>query len=352
MAHNLEITADKTASFAFSQQIGSAWHNLGTPLDGLSTAEEILAACRGDYTVSKHKILAEDPMVPGRMMETDRFMTVRQRPVVIDSNGVTGGENHVLGVVGSQYEVIQNQEALELALGLVTDVADRFGFDIDAAAGLVDCAGVLRDGKQFFATIPLPPVVLAPNDQADLHGRNLVVTTGHDGGTALQLVNSYVRAVCANTVDWALRSSERAVSVRHTRNADTRIVEAKSQLGLLLDAEEEFKKIALELMGSECSFAAVEGIANLLWPTPEVGETDRQRENREVRMATLREIWEGDTAVGAVGSNRWAAFNTLSSYFEHRQPTSMNRSERAVVDGAFGVNLHRVGQLLLADATA
>lgn len=347
MAHMIETTSDGVASFAYSQQIGTAWHRLGRPMDGLSTIDEILVAARADYDVSVHPIEVQDPDDPTRMMETDRAFTMRRRPIVIDDDGVSGGDNHVLGIVGKGYPVFQNREVLEATLRLLaTPEWQAMYGDIDSAK-FIDCAGVLRDGKEFFATIPLPAIVLDPDGVADGVARNLVIATGHDGRTAWRSVNTGTRGVCKNTVEWAMEDRHRVVTIRHTSQIDVPTIDVKHTLGVVLTADEKFQEIAYQMLGADASWATVERMADKLWPRKD-GESDRVKNKRDARLTTLQGLWESPKNSGGVGSNNWAVFNTFSEYLEHHAPTRLDRNERAISQGRLGNNLHRIARELVA----
>lgn len=349
VAHEIEVTADEQASFAYSSQIGSAWHKLGVALPGLSNVDEILAACRGDYEVTKHRVVVEDPDVNGRLMPTDAWYTMRTSPTWFDSKAgeFKGGDNEVLGVVGGDYRVIQNRTVVELGLALADMTPDQPG---------VDCAGVLQNGRRFFVTIPLPPLVIDPKGINDVHGRNLVATTGHDGRHSLQVVNSITRAVCANTVAWALRGSTQQVKIRHTGRVGDSVASVKSKLGLLLSADEEFQLIAEQLLGQEASWSLVERIHDRLWPL-KPRASQRSNTLRDRRLSTLEELWVSDRNSGGVGPNRWAALNTFTEYFEHQarikgKDTTSARAERAVTSDRFAERVRSLTLALMQDSTS
>ncbi len=354
MAHELEITADGNTSFAYSKQHGSPWHHLGTPIDGLSTVEEILVACRGDYEVHKATLMTPEPMIDvsgatvinnAKLLDTGKHYTWRTRPIFIDQEtGIPGGgDAQVLGVVGKDYTIVNNDKVGELARQLAGALPGE---------AAVDCAGVLNDGRRFFMTIPLPDVVLDPDGAADLHVRNLVVTTGHDGNWALQMVNSTVRAVCANTVTAALNQRRWAVSIRHSAgaaNIDQGTV--KRALGLTEVAGDEFRRLGEVLLSLPATMDTVKLVHDGIWGKDLTADTDRKRTTRATRMAKLEVLWNSETNTGAVGANRWAALNTFSEYFEHQASFSgmkaaNARAIRATEGKGLNNRVNEVSQLL------
>jgi phage/plasmid-like protein (TIGR03299 family) len=311
MAHELELTGDGVASFAYSKNYGDPWHRLGTPLDGLSDVDTILQLSRADYEVHKATLLTPDPAPSRRdgigrpMLDTGSSYTWRTRPIWIGDDGQPrGGDRHVLGIVGNDYPVVQNRQLTELALRLVGALpGDR----------TIDCAGVLDDGRRFFLTIPLDDIVLDPSGVADVHGRNLVVSTGHDGHWAINFVHGIVRAVCANTVQAANDSAHWLVTIPHRGKFDPDRISLQRALGLAERGGSVFEETAVKLLGMPASFDVVVSTHDRIWGAA------RAKSIRVNRLNTLETLWTSDTNVGAVGANRWAALMTFSEYFEHRQ---------------------------------
>lgn len=341
MAHQLEITADGEASFAYSGKVGSAWHQLGVEMEDLSTVPEILAACRGDYEVHKDQLRAVDPMDDMNTIPTGKSMTWRERVEYAEDGSIIGADRQVLGVVGDDYRVIQNESAVRLGLELA-------GLAPDSPS--IDCAGVLNEGRRFFVTIPLPEMVIDPNGINDRYGRNLVVVTGHDATQALELVNGFTRAVCANTVGAALRSSQLKIKIRHVGNGELPIHEAKTKLGLVLSAEEEFQQIAYGMLEHDANDNFVEKVCDKLWKLPE-GANERTVYNHDKRKQEIEVIWKSDRCSGRFGENQYSVFQALTEWMEHRQhivgkSNEYNRAYRATHSPDFNRRVHKLADLL------
>lgn len=340
MAHQLEIAGGQ-ASFAYSGKIGSAWHKLGVELPDLSDADEILAACRGDYMVHRDKLLAVDPTGTGEAIETDAYMTWRERYNYDEEGTPTSTSKQVLGIVGSDYKTIQNRSVVGLGLTLAGMAPGEQG---------IDCAGVMYDGRRFFVTIPLPELVIDPEGIADRYGRNLVLVTGHDATQSLEIVNGFTRAVCANTVAAALRGSQHKVKIRHVGNTEATMAEVKKGLGLMLSADETFAEIAHTMLDMEGSWSLLERVADKLWPLKD-GANDREKTNHHARLTKLQGIYDSDRGAGGVGHNRYAIFQTLTEYMEHDQHivgknTQYNRAQRAVASPGFNTRVHTLAKVL------
>ena len=137
--HELETFADGTTAFASARL--SAWHQLGTVTQDTMKAEEIMAAARlGDWGVRTIRTVGIDIVngVEVQIPADDKRMTVRRNPVT--------GETEYLGIVGTDYTVVQNEQCAEMLDRLVDQVGGAH----------FETAGSLRRGKSVFVTMKLP----------------------------------------------------------------------------------------------------------------------------------------------------------------------------------------------------
>lgn len=124
-----------------------------------------------------------------------------------------------MGVVGNDYEVIQNVNAFSF---FDTIVASRKGI-------LYGTAGALGKGERIFITAKLPDYIKVGRD--DLIEQYLFLTTSHDGLGSITAAFTPVRIVCQNTLNGALKSSSNTVKIRHTASAAEKLKGAQQILG-------------------------------------------------------------------------------------------------------------------------
>jgi phage/plasmid-like protein (TIGR03299 family) len=126
----------------------------------------------------------------------------------------------VLGVVGKDYEIVQNVDAFEF---------------FDAIVGgdegiLYETAGALGKGERIFITAKLPGYVRVGRE--DLLEQYLFLTTSHDGFGSITAAFTPIRVVCNNTLNAAMRNHTNAVKIRHTASANDRLKTAHQLLGI------------------------------------------------------------------------------------------------------------------------
>jgi phage/plasmid-like protein (TIGR03299 family) len=125
----------------------------------------------------------------------------------------------VLGVVGKDYQIVQNRDAFSF-----------FDSIVGGDGMLYETAGALGHGERIFITAKLPDYIRVGND--DLIEKYLFLTTSHDGSGSITAAFTPIRIVCANTLNAALRNQTNTVRIRHTSNAKQRLEQAHKVMGI------------------------------------------------------------------------------------------------------------------------
>jgi phage/plasmid-like protein (TIGR03299 family) len=306
----LERNEKTGASFAYRAEGGAPWHKLGLPLSGYQTTDAMLQAAYADYEVTINPMFIMSP--EGELVEVEgQFATARTNPHT--------GEYQALGTVKGRYTVLQNREALERALAVV---------GASGGDAVIDTAGVLFDGRRFFASIDLGTLVIDPMGVNDKIGRFLLVQTGHDGTTALTYANTDVRAVCNNTVTAGIATAQRVFKAKHTPNVEARMEEANTVLNLSTTWAKEFEKMANEMLAIPMSAGKFDRVIDSVLSEADA-DTDRKKANRDEAVTLMKSIYAGPKNVGKVGENGWAAWNAVVEYFDHFRPAK-DDMERAL----------------------
>lgn len=210
MAHNLNYN-ETTGEHSFFSVKEKPWHGLGQIVDQYPTSAEAIAFAGLDYQVQKTNLLATLPADENDQTESTvpvggYFATIRT------------DTNTVLGVVGREYQIVQNRDAFTF-------------FDSIVGDGIMyETAGALGKGERIFITAKLPGYIQVGAD--DLIEKYLFLTTSHDGSGSITAAFTPVRIVCANTLNAAMKNMTNVVKIRHTSNAKDRLRTAHKVMGI------------------------------------------------------------------------------------------------------------------------
>ena len=157
------------------------WHKLGVVTPDVMTAAEAYKLSGLDWTVELEPVWVGAEDAEALIVAEDKFGSVRYK---------NGKPESVLGIVGAQYQPIQNLEMFDFAEALLDDGRAKY-----------ESAGSLRMGRTVFALIKLEKEVVIDGDE---HVPYLLLANSHDGSSAFRALTTPVRVVCMNTLRLAI----------------------------------------------------------------------------------------------------------------------------------------------------
>ena len=213
MAHNINYN-EQTGKHSFFSTKEKAWHNLGQIITNYPTSAEAIKHAGLDYEVEKRKlftssgeIILDNQTIQNKIEVPNYFCTVRT------------DNDAVLGVVGKDYQIVQNRDAFSF-----------FDSIVGGDGILYETAGALGKGERVFITAKLPDYIRVGND--DLIEKYLFLTTSHDGSGSITAAFTPIRIVCNNTLNTAMNNKTNTVCIRHTSNAKQRLEQAHKVMGI------------------------------------------------------------------------------------------------------------------------
>lgn len=217
MAHHLFYN-EQTEKHSFFSVKEKAWHGLGQIVEDYPTSTEAIRYAGLDYTVEKRPLFTNS--LPNGLNEMAESIAFPQIHVPHYFATVRTDNNSVLGVVGKDYEVVQNADAFQF-----------FDAIVGGESGIkYETAGALGKGERIFITAKLPDYIKV--GKQDLIEQYLFLTTSHDGFGSITAAFTPTRIVCNNTLNAALRNHSRGIKIRHTASANDRLKQAHTLMGI------------------------------------------------------------------------------------------------------------------------
>lgn len=204
----------------------------------------------------------------------------------------------VLGITGSRYEIVQNEQAFEFLQSLH-----------DGARW--ETAGAFRGGRIVFGTLAFDhDFVLDPTGVADVVKSYLLVNTSHDGSTGIAGGVTPVRVICQNTLNVAMKNIKQTFKIRHTMGAEERMrVEAEvwRQANTYMDSFQQEAQTLFQTAATDKQyFEIVEGF----YPKPEK-DVKGSLKKWETQMEKFTQAWKGAPNAG-IKNTAWGVFNGLT----------------------------------------
>ena len=253
---------------------------------------------------------------------------------------VRGDTGRVLGVVGNRYMPVQNRDAFLVLQPL-----------IESGLATWETGGSLREGRDVWGLIKFNFDDQSFGDFFKEQGLlpYAVVSNNHSGKKALTLMETIIRIVCANTLGAAHSAANyaggKAIDIRHTQNAETRLIEAA--MLMWSDILRRYNQVRVEYETLQQTYLTRYNFNELVldavapWPEdkPHVKKnTDFVFERVDNKRNALVNLWYEGTGHSGDPS-AWDAYNAVCESFEHDPllwATGKTDHLQSLVDGTLG----------------
>lgn len=262
------------------------WHGLGTMVQEAPTSAEALKLAGLDWTVEAR----------------DMWLNGGYEPIPGYKANVRSSDNKVLGVVSNKYRIVQNAEAFAFTDALI-------GGDVH-----YETAGSLLDGKKIWLLAKLPDSEVC-GDKTETY---MCFSNTHDGSGAVRVCMTPVRVVCNNTLNLALDTAQRAWSVRHVGDINTKLVEARQCLDMANKYMDELATRADQMANTTVSDARLREVLDSLFPEAD-DMTDRQKRHvQDMKDGYMVCMMAPDLV--KFRNTAWGAVNAMSDFVTHSAP--------------------------------
>jgi len=198
--HNINYNTGVERHAFFSAK-EPAWHKLGIVVDNALNSEEAMKAALLNYEVLKLPTIVKVDGTDIRVPNTNVIVR-RDTKAILNSPGDTVTDN---------YEVVQNYELFKYLDDL-----------IGGKYAVYETAGALGKGEVIFATLKFPNN-LRVGDTDDVINQYLLLTSSHNKSSSIVVTFTDVRVVCQNTLNLALKGTNKRIVIRHTKNARNKL---------------------------------------------------------------------------------------------------------------------------------
>jgi phage/plasmid-like protein (TIGR03299 family) len=289
----------------------TTWHAIGKSVEECKNMEQVLKASGLDYIVTKEPVYNFDGVNFAQI--PNRFITTRS-------------DGHTYDVVSDKYEVIQNRDAFDF----VNYMGEEFKFEkaAETASGMVYIIGKLPD----------------VNILGDAFTPHVIFRNGFDGKVKITAAISPLRMVCQNQFNFAFKNAANATTIRHVRNAESKLAEARETLRLSADYMEQLNLMAEHFAGMKMSKDRLERVVKYLFPIPEDTAINAfKRKNLEDNRAAFLKAHEAEDNANFRGT-AWGLVNAYTDFITHKEPAGKrdNRFEGKFVNTTFKVSMNPI----------
>lgn len=261
----------------------ATWINIGTDIREANNVNEALAISGLDYNVVKQNIY-----LPNGALVPKKFATVQE------------GTDNVFGVVGDNYELVQNRDAFEFIDGIIPE-----GLEFVKA-------GSTKDTVYIIAKLPEHYVL------GDEFVPYIIFQNSHNGFSTLRAAICPLRIVCQNQFAMAFKKADNFISLRHSSSVHERMLEAQAVLTSAANYMDTFSKEAEELAMIKLSEAKQTMLINNFFAIPEDASQRKINNMMEKRDEFMVALNQEDNR--EYRGTAWGMMNAFADYVTHLNP--------------------------------
>ena len=227
-----------------------AWYETqGVTLDNVTSLDVALKLSGLDFEVEKKPVYFNSTF--GMTNEAGKNLPPKFTKIEGQFTTVRTDTMQPFGVVTDAYEILQNRDAFDFLDSLVVEGA-KF-----------ETAGFFKkNGAASYITMSTEPMTIL----GDKFDPFMMISNGHDGGSAVKVCLTAIRAVCRNTAILALKKASNLVTVQHSKKMYDKLLVAQEVLLSNTKYMEELKIVAEELAVKPFSEEAFEALVRKLYP--------------------------------------------------------------------------------------
>ena len=257
----------------------------GNCIVGAVNSEQAIKLGGLNYEVEKREIYTSDGiLVP------NKFATIRT------------DTNQVLGVVGKNYNIVQNSEGFAFVDELVQEGAEY------------ECAGTYNNGAGAWMCAKTESVKILDDD----FDPYILFTNSFDGSGTIKAMFTPVRVFCSNCFVRAEKQSTYKISIRHNKDVKDRLMIAKDTLLANSNYVQEIKQFSEDMAVASFTKQDFMDMSEML-----VGEdleaTPVMQERANIAKAELLAAYNQDDLQN-FNNSAYKALMAVSDYETHRQP--------------------------------
>ena len=290
-----------------------AWYETqGVTLDNVTSLDVALKLSGLDFEVEKKPVYFNSTF--GMTNEAGKNLPPKFTKIEGQFTTVRTDTMQPFGVVTDAYEILQNRDAFDFLDSLVVEGA-KF-----------ETAGFFKkNGAASYITMSTEPMEIL-GDEFDPF---MMISNGHDGGSAVKVCLTAIRAVCRNTAILALKKASNLVTVQHSKKMYDKLLVAKEVLLANSKYMEELKIVAEELAVKPFSEEAFEALAYKLYPIEEEKSEIIQIRNLAQIEHLLRAYNQDD--LQNFNNTAWKALQAVSDVNSH--PLRFRETKKIAANG-------------------
>lgn len=275
--------------------------NMGVAVTGASGVDKVLELAGLNYEVEKKPIFFEDKVgisILNGPVETQSLYT----PVPNSFATVRTDTKAPLGIVGKNYEILQNREAFDFLDNLLLE-----------GAKFCQASSYGKDGSKSFITMSTDPIKVLDDDIMPY----ILFMNSFDGSGSIKAMLTPIRVFCSNALARAMKQAINRISIRHSRSMQEKLKVAHEILLANTKYLEEMKKSAEKLAVTSFTENQFYDFAkNTLYPLPDGENTELVVVRNQAQIEHLMQAYKQND-LDNFKDSAWRAIQAVADAESH-----------------------------------
>lgn len=280
------------------------WHGLGKVLESPPTSKEAMHLAGLDWKVELKQTV---------------FFDKNGKSVFVDGSYVTVRDDAEfgevpLGVVGSKYTPLQNDEAFDFFDPLISNQIAEY-----------ETAGSLFGGSKVWILAKIKGDLDVGD--GDSIKKYVLLSNSHDGSSTTVGKVTPVRVVCNNTLSAALKgySVRNQFSIRHTSSIKEKLKQAENALEVVNTAYQKLEKVWRKMAEISLPPTAKFAFVKDVFPSKEDAKNDKRLQTLRTEILSLMSNGAG-MSLDSSKDTLWGAYNAVTEHVTHSISERKNSS--------------------------
>ena len=214
-----------------------------------------------------------------------------------------------LSVVSKKYCPVQHRQAADLVDEVIKGINGRF-----------TNGGLFGGGGKVFLQAEFDSKIILKNSNEQTR-KFLTFITSHDGSSPTVIGSVNQKIICLNTFKFALKEARNDICIRHTANAEQRLLEAKDILENLIDYQNKVELKINQLAATPFNDKMMNDVLRKVFNVkPEVQSLNDLPTRTVNSMNRILDF--AQSGIGIDSSKRfdgWTVYNSFSQFSNHEK---------------------------------
>lgn len=237
--------------------------------------------------------------LPVYVKQGDKFVALDDYQAIANSE-----DGKVFQIAGADYQIHSYNEWLLKQVALILDDDLQIG-----------AAGLLNDGGRAWVSVEMPKTIKTP-EGIDFRPF-LLAATSHNSTLATTYKRANQLSVCDNTLAIALGEKGQEFRVRHTKNSNARLGEARKALEILHQDADAFTAIVSEWCATPVSDKQYEKVLDQIVPLDDVDKDSKGFVRRMNQRIDITTIYDHDMRAAPWRGTKMGVVQALNTWSQH-----------------------------------